>query len=82
MAPPAVTGIQSVQFQQVMQPQMVESPQIISTKEQQNFQSQIQQINHSMQQSFNENQQKLNGMPFSIQNPPQPVSFSQQVRLF
>lgn len=79
MAPPAVTGIQSVQFQQVMQPQMVESPQII---EQQNFQSQIQQMNHSMQQSINENQQKLNGMPFSIQNPPQPVPFPQQVRLF
>lgn len=94
MAPPTVTGmsVQSVQFQQVMQPQVVESSQIIEQQSQQNFQAQIQQMNHqqmgqpisqqlnqSIQQSINENQQKLNGIPFSVQNVPQPVPYPQQV---
>lgn len=95
MAPPTVTGmsVQSVQFQQVMQPQVVENPQIIEQSPQPNFQTQIQHINQTMgqpinqqlsqqiQQSINDNQQKLNGLPFSVQqNVPQPVPYPQQVR--
>lgn len=91
MAPPTMS-VQSVQFQQVMQPQVVENPQIIEQPSQQNFQPQIQhlnqpmgqsinqQINQQIQQSINENQQKLNGLPFSVQNVPQPVPYPQQVR--
>lgn len=93
MAPPTMS-VQSVQFQQVMQsqPQVVENPQIIEQQPQPNFQTQIQHINQpigqpinqqlsqSIQQSINENQQKLNGIPFSVQNVPQPVPYPQQVR--
>lgn len=94
MAPPTMS-VQSVQFQQVMQqPQVVENPQIIEQQPQPNFQTQITHINQSMQpinqhlnqsiqQSINENQQKLNGIPFSVQNSmPQPVPYPQQVRNF
>ena len=95
MAPPTMS-VQSVQFQQVMQqPQVVENPQIIEQQPQPNFQTQIthinqpmqpinqQQLNQSIQQSINENQQKLNGIPFSVQNSiPQPVPYPQQVSNF
>ncbi|XP_031636752.1 protein RIK-like isoform X2 [Contarinia nasturtii] len=56
LAPPTVTGM-SVQFQQVMQPQVVENTQIIDQSHQSNFQTQMH------QQQINENQQKLNGIP-------------------
>lgn len=78
MAPPTVTGM-SVQFQQVMQPQAVENQQIIDQQTQANYQTQIQHISQSMQQPINENQQKINGIPFSVQNTPQPVPYPQQV---
>lgn len=94
MAPPTMS-VQSVQFQQVMQqPQVVENTQIIEQQSQPNFQTQMthinqpmqsinQQFNRSIQQSINENQQKLNGIPFSVQNSiPQPVPYPQQVRNF
>lgn len=79
MAPPTVTGMtgMSVQFQQVMQPQVVENTQLI--EQQPNYQTQIQHISQPLQQTINENQPKLNGIPFSVQNTPQPVPYPQQV---
>lgn len=78
MAPPTVTGM-SVQFQPLMQSQVIENQQIIEQSQQQNFQTQIHHLNQPMQQSINENQQKINGIPFSVQNTPQTVPYSQQV---
>lgn len=79
MAPPTVTGL-SVQFQPMMQSQqVVENHQIIDQQPQPHFQTQIQHMNQSMQQQINENQQKINGIPFSVQNVPQPVPYPQQV---
>lgn len=79
MAPPTVTGM-SVQFQPMMQSQqVVENHQIIDQQPQSNFQTQIQHMNQTMQQQINENQQKINGIPFSVQNVPQPVPYPQQV---
>lgn len=78
MAPPTVTGM-SVQFQPLMQTQVVENAQIIE-QPQPNFQTQIQHINQQMQAQLQpqigDNQQKL--APFSVQNTPQPVPFPQQ----
>lgn len=79
MAPPGM----SVQFQHVMQPQVVEDQ-----SHQSNFHAQIQHINppnnqslsQPIQQQINENQQKLNGMPpFNASNVPQAVPYPQQV---
>lgn len=80
MAPPTVTGM-SVQFQPMMQQQIVDnSQQILEQQSQQNFQTHLQQhMNATMHQQINENQQKLNGMQFSVQNLPQPVPYPQQV---
>lgn len=79
MAPPTVTGM-SVQFQPMMQSQqVVENHQIIDQQPQPNFQTQIHHMNQSIQQQINENQQKINGIPFSVQNVPQPVPYPQQV---
>lgn len=70
----------SVQFQPLMQSQVVENSQIIEQTQQPNYQTQIQHINQPIQQSINENQQKqINGIPFSMQNVPQPVPYPQQV---
>lgn len=77
MAPPM--SVQSVQFQ--LQPQVVENAQLIEQQPQaiqQNFQTQIQHLSQPIQ-SINENQSKLNGIPFSVQNAPQPVPYPQQV---
>lgn len=112
MAPPTVTGM-SVQFQPVMQTQVVENSQIIDQATQQNFQTQIQHINQTiqpmqqtmqtmqpmqqqvqmqqqmqpsmqqqLQQPVTENQQKINGIPFSVQNIPHSMPYQSQVRLF
>lgn len=101
MAPPTVTGM-SVQFQPVMQSQVVESQQILEQSQPQpNFQQQIQQINQTIQapmqqqtmqqqmsatlvqqtmpQTVTDATQKLNGVPYSVQNVPQPVPYPPQV---
>lgn len=112
MAPPTVTGM-SVQFQPIMQTQVVENPQIIEQTTQSNFQTQIQHLNQSiqpmqqtmqtmqpmqqqvqmqhqmqsslqqqLQQPVTENQQKINGIPFSVHNVQQSMPYSTQVRPF
>lgn len=95
MAPPTVTGM-SVQFQPVMQTQVVDNPQIIDqasqqiqhinqtiqqpVQMQQQMQPQLQQqLQQQMQQPVIENQQKVNGMSFSVQNMPQCMPYPSQV---
>lgn len=111
MAPPTVTGM-SVQFQPLMQTQVVESSQIIEQTTQPNYQTQIQHINQTIQQPMqqqmqqmttmqqmqspvsmqqqiqsqlqqqcNDNQQKMNGIPYSVQNLQSAMQFQPQVNI-